>query len=93
MSHIPNICGNSNAAAGYQEYLIRLGAARRARRGAELAENPGLRSFDSAIDPDHDSDHERDGGTEGGGENKAEDKADGGTGDAGEGDPGWSGQA
>ena len=88
MSHIHNICGNSNAVADYQEYLVRLGAARRARRGQELAQNPGLRSFDSAIDPDHDPERDGEGEEDGG-----EDKAEGDAAEGGEADPNWHGQA
>jgi hypothetical protein len=92
MSHIHNICGNSNAAAEYQEYLARLGAARRARRGLELAQNPGLRSFDSAIDPDHDPERDRE-GEEDGGDDEAEPKPEGESTGDGKPDPGWRGQA
>jgi hypothetical protein len=91
MSHIHNICGNLNAAADYQEYLARLGAARRARVEAGLAD--GLRSFDSAIDPDRDAEGDRDGETEGEGGSEPEDKSGGEPGDAGESGPTWHGQA
>jgi hypothetical protein len=92
MSHVHNICGNSLAAAEYQEYLVRLGAARRARRGLEMAENPELRTFDSAIDPDRDPERDRDGEEDG----EADNQADGGSGAPGDTDePGqnWRGQA
>jgi hypothetical protein len=92
MSHLHNIGGNSNAAAEYQEYLARLGAARRARRGLELAQNPGLRTFDSAIDPDHDPERDRD-GEEDGGEEEGETKPEGEPAEGGEADPTWRGQA
>jgi hypothetical protein len=89
MSHIHNICGNNNAAAEYQAYLARLGAARRARREQAAADNPGVRTFDSAIDPNRDGERERDGETEG----EAGEQGTGEPGADGEGGAVWHGQA
>jgi hypothetical protein len=58
----------------------------------ELAQNPDLRSFDSAIDPDHDPERDRD-GEEDGGEDEEQAKAEGEPSEGAETDAGWSGQA
>ena len=58
MSHIHSIGGNLNAAAEYQQYLARLAASRRTLRGAESGTKRGVRTFDSAIDPDADPDRD-----------------------------------
>jgi hypothetical protein len=55
MSHVPLIGGSLSSSAEYQEYLARLGAHRRASRGASSTGE--LRTFDSAIDPDRDGGH------------------------------------
>ena len=57
MSHVPLIGGSLSSSAEYQEYLARLGAQRRASRGA--SSTGGLRTFDSAIDPDRDGGREQ----------------------------------
>jgi hypothetical protein len=77
MSHIHNIGGNLNTAAEYQEYLARLRYGRGSRRAEETAENRGVTTFDSAIDPDLGPDEDREGGDEEADENpeaSAEDK-------------------
>jgi hypothetical protein len=56
MSHVPLIGGSLSSSTEYQEYLARLGAQRRASRGASSIGE--LRTFDSAIDPDRDGGRE-----------------------------------
>jgi len=59
MSHIDHIGSGVNAAAEYQEYLARLGAGLRSRRGTVSGEKRELRTFDSAIDPDQEPEDQR----------------------------------
>jgi hypothetical protein len=61
MSHIHNICGNSNAVSDYQDYLARMAAARRSKQGSATSGTDELRSFDSAIDAEREAEGEGEG--------------------------------
>jgi hypothetical protein len=64
MSHIHNICGNSNAVSEYQDYLARMAAARRAKKGSATSGDHEIRSFDSAIDAERETEGDGEGGSE-----------------------------
>jgi hypothetical protein len=59
MSHLRSIGRNLNAAAECREYFARLHAERQARSNARKIKDGGVKTFDSAIDPDRDFTHER----------------------------------
>ena len=85
MSPIHNIAGNPNASSEYQEYLARLSANLQAKRRAESGEKGGLRTFDSAIEPDRESDQERGDAPDG--------EAEGEPGEDADGKPSWQAKA
>jgi hypothetical protein len=82
MSHIHNIAGNQIASTEYQEYLARLSANLRAKRKSESGKEEEVRTFDSAIDPDHESDQDRGGSPDREAEDDPQEET--------EGEKGWS---